>query len=123
LQAHATLRQHGAATLRRGMLSRSSLDLLDYPLLVEMEKNLDLLEEMKRRKLPKGWELDFLGVVGKARGHLATTWRNDAAETGRFWRLMPVVYFGVARRSVGFSSPFFGPRKAHAQGVTYSSPV
>ncbi len=31
-----------------------------YELLVQMEKNLDLLEEMKRRKLPKGWDSIFL---------------------------------------------------------------
>jgi len=31
-----------------------------YPLLVQMEKNIDLLEEMKRRKLPKGWDSIFL---------------------------------------------------------------
>ena len=31
-----------------------------YPLLVEMQKNIDLLEEMKRRKLPEGWDSIFL---------------------------------------------------------------
>jgi hypothetical protein len=31
-----------------------------YELLVQMENNLDLLEEMKRRKLPKGWDSIFL---------------------------------------------------------------
>jgi hypothetical protein len=31
-----------------------------YELLIQMEKNLDLLEEMKRRKLPKGWDSIFL---------------------------------------------------------------
>jgi hypothetical protein len=31
-----------------------------YELLVQMEKNLDLLEEMKRRKQPKGWDSIFL---------------------------------------------------------------
>ncbi len=31
-----------------------------YCLLVQMEKNIDLLEEMKRRKLPKGWDWIFL---------------------------------------------------------------
>jgi hypothetical protein len=31
-----------------------------YPRLVQMEKNIDLLEEMKRRKLPKGWDSIFL---------------------------------------------------------------
>src|SRR5260370_19807922 len=31
-----------------------------YELLVQMEKNLDLLEEMKRRKLPEGWDSIFL---------------------------------------------------------------
>ena len=31
-----------------------------YPILVHVEKNIGLLEEMKRRKLPHGWESVFL---------------------------------------------------------------
>jgi len=31
-----------------------------YPVLVQMQKNIDLLEEMKRRKLPEGWDSSFL---------------------------------------------------------------
>jgi len=31
-----------------------------YPILVHMEKSIDLLQEMKRRKLPEGWESIFL---------------------------------------------------------------
>jgi hypothetical protein len=33
-----------------------------YPILVQIEKNNDLLKEMKRRKLTKGWESVFLEV-------------------------------------------------------------
>jgi hypothetical protein len=42
-----------------GLLHRAGAPTV-YPLLVQMEKNLDLLEEMKRRKLPKGWDSIFL---------------------------------------------------------------
>lgn len=31
-----------------------------YPQIVQMEKNIDLLQEMKRRKLPTGWDSIFL---------------------------------------------------------------
>lgn len=31
-----------------------------YPMLVQIEKNIDLLEEMKRRRLTKGWDSIFL---------------------------------------------------------------
>jgi hypothetical protein len=42
-----------------GVLHRAGAPTV-YPLLVQMEKNVDLLEEMKRRKLPKGWDAIFL---------------------------------------------------------------
>jgi hypothetical protein len=31
-----------------------------YPQMVQMEKNIDLLQEMKSRKLPEGWDSIFL---------------------------------------------------------------
>jgi hypothetical protein len=42
-----------------GVLHRAGAPTV-YPLLVQMEKNLDLLKEMKARKLPKGWDSIFL---------------------------------------------------------------
>jgi len=37
-----------------------------YPLVAELEKNRDLLEEMKSRKLPQGWDSIFLEPWAKS---------------------------------------------------------
>lgn len=54
-------------TLLVGAEGRQSLEQLQragaptvYPMLVRMETSIDLLEEMKRRKLPDGWDSIFL---------------------------------------------------------------
>jgi hypothetical protein len=54
-------------TLIVGGVRRQSVDELHRagastvnPMLVQMDKTIDLLEEMKRRKLPEGWDAIFL---------------------------------------------------------------
>jgi hypothetical protein len=51
-----------------------------YPVLVQVEKNHDLLKEMKRRKLTKGWESIFLEGWAAPEVIAPPAWQNTAAE-------------------------------------------
>jgi hypothetical protein len=74
------------------------------PILVQIEKNNDLLKEMKRRKLTKGLGVGLLGGMGNAGCHRASTWRNTAAETQSIWRLTASEGERLFKMLTGFGS-------------------